>query len=136
MRGALLFAILVAAVGCGTGQSAAPAEQRTDLKIALWPEGRGQGTPTRWTLRCDPPGGTLPRRADACAKLDRLQSPFAPTPKGMACAEIYGGPQQALITGTHAGRRVWATLAARNGCEIARWSRLKFLVGGASPGSS
>lgn len=136
MRGALLIAVLVAAVGCGAGQSASTAAPETDLRISFWDQGRETGAPKRWTLRCDPASGTLPRRATACSRLDRLTKPFAPIPKDMACTDIYGGPQQAVITGTHEGRRIWVALSARNGCEIARWNRLKFLVGGASPGIS
>jgi hypothetical protein len=136
MRWAVPIAILVAAVGCGAGQSAPAAAPETDLAISFWDQGRERGTPKRWTLRCDPAAGTLPRRATACSKLARLAKPFAPTPKGMACTDIYGGPQQAVITGTFEGRRIWVQLSARNGCEIARWNRLKFLVGGASPGAA
>jgi hypothetical protein len=40
------------------------------------------------------------------------------------CTELYGGPQVALVVGSVQGRRVWARLQRRNGCEIARWSRV------------
>jgi hypothetical protein len=43
------------------------------------------------------------------------------------CTQIYGGPQEALVTGTFGGRRVWARFSRRNGCEIARWNRIAFL---------
>ena len=49
---------------------------------------------------------------------------FAPTPRNIACTEIYGGPQRARIVGTVSGRRVWATFTRTNGCEIARWQRI------------
>jgi hypothetical protein len=55
---------------------------------------------------------------------------FAPTPPGKACTEIYGGPQQATVTGTLAGRPVWARFRRRDGCEIARWDRVAFLLRG------
>jgi hypothetical protein len=54
---------------------------------------------------------------------------FAPTPGGIACTMIYGGPQEALITGTLRGEKVWTRLRRRNGCEIARWNRVAFLLG-------
>jgi Subtilisin inhibitor-like len=102
----------------------------------VWEEGREQqAAPTRWTLKCEPDAGTLPKRSAACDRLERLARPFALTPKNMACTDIYGGPQEARITGTHDGRRVWVTLSARNGCEIARWNRVKFLLGGMSAGA-
>ena len=44
--------------------------------------------------------------------------------KGTVCTEIYGGPQVALIVGTVDGRRVWARVQRRDGCEVARWNRL------------
>jgi hypothetical protein len=134
MRGVAAFAaVLVAAVGCGAGQSApgntAPTAD-TSLKITLWPQGRdGDSKPRQWTLRCEPDGGTLPRKATACDRLSRLARPFAPTSKDVVCTDLYGGPQQALVTGVHEGKRVWATLSARNGCEIARWNRVAFLLG-------
>jgi hypothetical protein len=141
MRGvAALAAVLLAAVGCGAGESAsrssAAPTAETDLRITLWPRGRdSSAAPQRWTLRCDPDGGTLPRRAAACDRLSSLKRPFAPQPKNLACIDLYGGPQQALVTGVHEGRRVWVTLSARNGCEIARWNTLKFLLGGLTAGS-
>jgi hypothetical protein len=136
MRGVVaLVALLAAAVGCGAGQTASTQAPATDLSITFWQEGREQrAAPTRWTLRCDPDGGTLPRRASACDKLAKLKKPFAPTPKDMACIDLYGGPQQALVTGRHDGKRIWVMLSARNGCEIARWNKLKFLLGGISAG--
>ena len=57
---------------------------------------------------------------------------FAPTPPGAACTQIYGGPQQAVVTGTLAGSRVWARFMRRNGCEIGRWNRVTFLLAGHS----
>ena len=65
-----------------------------------------------------------------------MKAPFAPIRKDLVCTEIYGGPQQAVIAGRYEGRRVWALLAARNGCEIARWKRLGFLVGSGSAGGA
>jgi hypothetical protein len=83
-----------------------------------------------WTLRCHPTGGTLPRAAAACAKLDLQPAPFAPTSPGTACTDIYGGPQTARVTGLFRGRSVWAVFARKNGCEIARWNRVRFLFPG------
>lgn len=139
LRVVALLAVLAATVGGAAAQSAPnrPAQTPdTDLRILLWENGRGQqAAPARWTLKCEPDSGTLPKRGAACDRLDRLTRPFAPTPKDAACTEIYGGPQQAQITGSHDGRRIWVTLSARNGCEISRWNRLRFLVGGMSAGA-
>ena len=134
MRIAVLIAVIAAVVGCGAG-SAGTSASSTDLRVSYFPEGRSQGDRTLWTLRCDPAAGTLPKRAAACEKLDAMQNPFAPQRKDIQCTQIYGGPDQALVTGTHEGRRVWILLARRNGCEIARWKKLAFLVGGMAAGS-
>ncbi len=104
--------------------------------MSYFEEGRSEGERTLWTLRCDPAAGTLPRRAAACQKLDRMKNPFAPLPKDLQCTEIYGGPEQAVISGTHDGRRVWVLLGRRNGCEIARWNKLAFLVNGTASSSA
>jgi hypothetical protein len=132
MRVALPIAVLVAVVGCGAGAAAPVAEPSTQLKITYWPEGRAEGNPTTWTLRCAPAGGTLPRAAAACQKLLSLKQPFVGPSKDAMCTEQYGGPQVARITGTFRGGKVWTLLQARNGCEIARFKRLSFLVPGYS----
>jgi Subtilisin inhibitor-like len=129
---ALLIALLVAAVGCGASQGAAVATPETQLTISYWPEGRGSSDPETYTLRCDPDGGTVPRAATVCNKLDTLERPFARPSKNIMCTDQYGGPQQALITGRHKGNRIWTVIGMRNGCEISRAKRLAFLVPGFS----
>lgn len=107
---------------------AAGAAATTQLTITYWAGGQGTGTPQRWTLRCGPAGGTLPRPAAACAKLAETRAPFAPPRSDQVCTEIYGGPQVAIVAGRYEGRRVWVKLQRRDGCEIARFQRLRFLV--------
>ena len=98
-----------------------------DLRITVWPAGRDH--PARVaTLRCDPVAGTLSARAAACGRLGAFPiSPFAPTPVGIACTQIYGGPDEALVVGRFRGRPVWARFHRRDGCGIARWNRVSFL---------
>jgi hypothetical protein len=103
----------------------------TSLQITVWPNGQGELPKRTYTLRCNPAGGTLPKRADACAKLARMARPFAPVPKDIACTTIYGGPQEALITGRLRGYAVRARFSRTNGCEIGRWNRVRFLFPGA-----
>ena len=135
MRIAAVIALL-AVVGCGAGENApaAGSSGAIDLRISYWPEGRASGPPQKWTLRCAPAGGTLPQPAAACRKLAAMARPFAPIPKDAICTEVYGGPQVALITGTFRGRPLWVQLSQRNGCEIARFKRLSFLVPGFGTG--
>jgi hypothetical protein len=121
MRLLLIAAFVLLAAAAAPAQSSS-----TSLRIMVWPEGEG-GERKAWTLRCNPVGGTLPRRAAACRKLAALQRPFAPLQGDEVCTMIYGGPQQALVTGTHRGRRIWTTFARKDGCHIARWQRHGFL---------
>ncbi len=119
----LTLATFFAALTLGGGGSAAA----TDLRIVAWPEGPDSGNARVWYLRCGPSGGTVPRPGAACGRLAALERPFAPVPKDVACSEIYGGPQVARVVGTFRGRRVWATFRRTDGCEIARWNRVRFL---------
>ena len=83
--------------------------------------------PTKvWTLTC-PDRGTLPQPRRACERLTALDKPFAPTPKSAACTLIYGGPEVATVRGRFQGRKVSAHFSRTNGCEIARWNRVRFL---------
>jgi Subtilisin inhibitor-like len=134
MRIAVLTAVLVAAVGCGAGTSSS-ATATTSLRISFWPAGQDGGGVQRWTLRCAPAAGTLPRPGAACAKLAAMRNPFAPPSKDLQCTQIYGGPQVAVISGTFRGRKIWVKLAARDGCEIARAKELGFLVPGMASAS-
>jgi len=99
----------------------------TSLNVTVWPDGQGQPGKRTYTLRCAPLGGTLPKRAEACTKLTAMTRPFAPVPKNTACTDLYGGPQEALVTGRLRGYSVRATFSRTNGCEIGRWNRVRFL---------
>jgi Subtilisin inhibitor-like len=132
MRAAVFLALVaLAATGCmGRSTSGSPSVETTkaNLEISVTPAGDG---PTKlWTLRCGPTGGTLPHPAEACTRLSRLDDPFAPVPKKVACTAIYGGPQTAEIHGTFRGKKVDATFSRGDGCEIERWDRVAFLFPG------
>jgi subtilisin inhibitor-like len=99
----------------------------TSLHVTVWPDGVGHGKKQTHTLTCAPVGGTLPHRLAACSRLARLKSPFAGLPKNVACTQIYGGPQQALVTGRFRGALVHARFNRRDGCQIDRWNRVAFL---------
>ncbi|MDX6409234.1 MAG: hypothetical protein QOE13_2305 [Gaiellaceae bacterium] len=107
----------------------------TSLNITVWPDGQGQPGKRTYTLACAPARGTLPRRAAACTSLMKLQSPFAPPARAMACTQIYGGAQEALVTGRFRGKLVRASFGRKDGCQIARWNRVRFLFPGASANS-
>jgi Subtilisin inhibitor-like len=129
---AVLIAVLLAAVACGASQGTAGSTPTTELTITFWPEGRDAEESKRWTLRCSPAAGTMPRAAATCARLLALTKPFAPQRKNLVCTDIFGGPQQAVIAGRYKGERIWTALGLRNGCQIARAKKLAFLVPGFS----
>ena len=117
----------LAATGCmgGRSSSGSGSAGATSLEISI--SRAGMDGPTKvWTLRC-PAGGTLPQPERACSRLDRLDDPFGPVPKGVACTEVYGGPQVADVQGTFRGKPVNARFTRTDGSEIARWNSVKFL---------
>jgi hypothetical protein len=85
--------------------------------------------PKLLTLKCGPVQGTVAHPASACRRLIAIgDRAFAPTPRGMrACAQLYGGPMTAVVTGIYFGQRVWAKLTRVDGCAIARWNAVAFL---------
>ena len=132
MRIAILV-VAAAAAGCASGQmpssgtgTVVKPSARATLEISTWR--RGTDGPVRsWTLRC-PPGGTLPKAARACSRLDALGAKaFKSVPHNVACTEIYGGPQIAEVRGSFHGRSIKARFTRANGCEIDRWDRHRFL---------
>ena len=124
MRGLVSLVVCILGVA-STGASLASPQATTTLRITYWEDGSRTAASESWTLRCDPPRGTLPQPARACMRLFSSGArAFAPTPQGMACTEIYGGPQKARVVGIAAGDRVWATFARADGCQIARWNRI------------
>jgi len=108
----------------------------TSLHITAWPNGQGHTPKRSYTLTCAPVGGTLPQRLGACRKLNTLKAPFAPTGKDLVCTQIYGGPEEALVTGRFRGKLVRASFSRKDGCEIGRWARVAFLFPGISSANS
>jgi hypothetical protein len=115
-RLACLVALLVA--GCGADEerpAAAPA--LADLTVRVDRDGDG-GKPARTAqVRCAAPGDSPACRAVAALKASELEPPAG----GVACSQLYGGPETARITGTLRGKRVDASFSRENGCQIARW---------------
>jgi hypothetical protein len=52
-----------------------------------------------------------------------------PVPRRTACAELYGGPGTARVTGELRGVRISAEFDLTDACEIARWRRNAALLG-------
>src|SRR5262249_51849397 len=87
------------AVGVAVAGPALGASGPTSLRVLY--RASADAKPLTFTLRCDPASGTVRRPASACRRLAAGgRALFAPTPPGVACTQIYGGPQTAVITGT------------------------------------
>jgi Subtilisin inhibitor-like len=126
----LVIAAICAAAATACGSTAAPAGSAAgaspaapkvslDIKVTGAP-----GTAAKhWTLQCDPPGGTHPDPAKACATLLKAKTPFAPVPKGMSCPMIMVGTRTATVTGTYFGKHVDTTFV-QGGCDIPRWAQI------------
>jgi subtilisin inhibitor-like len=123
---ALALAAMAAACGSDDG-SAASSAPTGRLTIRVWPQGESKGGARSWTLECGPAGGSHPHPARACARLAAVPNAFKPVPRDQMCTQIYGGPEEALVTGTYRGARVNARFNRVNGCEIARWDRVAVL---------
>ncbi|MFF2362153.1 SSI family serine proteinase inhibitor [Streptomyces sp. NPDC058122] len=97
-------------------------------RLTVTVDGVGGGADGTFELDCHPAGGTHPRAAEACDRLDRMttwgKDTFAPAPPDALCTMVYGGPATAHVTGTWAGRPVDARYDRANGCEISRWNAL------------
>lgn len=121
---ALLTLVAVGAISA-SALALAATPPGTSLRVTYWEDGAKTRSSVTWTLRCNPARGSLRRPGVACRRLAaggvKL---FAPVPLDSVCTEIYGGPQKALVVGTVAGRRVWATFTRQNGCHIGRWNRV------------
>lgn len=80
--------------------------------------------PYKWTLTCDPVGGTHPNKKAACALLAKQSTKvFVPVPNDAACTMIFGGPEQVTVAGSVRGKKVKAIFQRSNGCEIARYDK-------------
>jgi hypothetical protein len=86
-----------------------------------------------WTLTCDPAGGSHPEAAKACAALAKAKAPFTPVAKDQQCTMIYGGPEEATVTGTWKDQKVDAKFSRKNGCELSRWTALNPVLGELPP---
>jgi len=124
------LAALLLAGGCGgTEDQEDVGVPPTMLTIAVQAQGP-EGPRTDVILHCDPPGGTHPRPDAACATLFGNLSALDPVPGDVACTEIFGGPERAVVRGTIVEpgsgdeREADARLSRSNGCEIERWDRL------------
>jgi hypothetical protein len=118
------------AAGPGNGAGDPVATGNAELTIRL---SGGEFDQLIYRITCGPAGATVQppvAGVEAEAACRRLADPATssllvdgPDPDRI-CTEVYGGPQEARLTGSVAGRAVDATVRRTNGCEIDSWDRL------------
>ena len=132
----LAVAIAELLVSCGgSGDALAPEAGNhlvADLRVTVKPEGPSGFERVRRVEcaslgedaidpRCRVLGGLKPQDLD-------------PVPRRAACAQVYGGPATARVTGKLRGERVSASFDLTDACEIARWRRNAALLGAPGEG--
>jgi hypothetical protein len=111
-----------AADGSSASGSAASAHAaRVSLTIGV--TGEPGATPERWTLRCDPAGGTHPDPQAACNVLLHAKSPFAAVPSHLMCPMIPADTKTAVVKGTWFGKHI-DTSFNRSACGMLRWRKV------------
>lgn len=134
---ALLAVLAVASASCGDDAPVTSAgtpsnggdRPSADLTIVVT---GGEFSDLTYRIRCGDQPSIEPvvtgvEAAGACERLaDRevVQRLVEGPPADRICTEIYGGPQEATITGTLAGQPVDARVTRNNGCEIDTWDRM------------
>ncbi len=144
--------LTVLGAGCGSGDGAtkpaAPSTSRppthaTTLSVkgvatapTADPATEAAKVPFSGTVDCPAghPSGTgmfATNAAAVCAEIVARREVLARvgSEPGRMCSEIYGGPQQARITGTVAGTPVSIRVSRSDGCGIADWTTLQWLLG-------
>jgi hypothetical protein len=130
---AVAFACLLVSCG-GSGDALAPeaGNPAADLRVGV--RAAGSGGPERVRrVECAVLGEDAidPR----CRVLGGLEPrDFDPVPRRTACAQVYGGPGTARVTGELRGVRVSAEFDLTDACEIARWRRNAALLGAPGEG--
>jgi Subtilisin inhibitor-like len=131
-RSILIAAACAATVtACGsmqaTGGSAASAHaasaRAAKVSLAIQVTGKPGAKPERWTLRCDPAGGTHPDPQAACNVLLRAKSPFAAVPGHVMCPMILAGTKTAVVKGTWFGKHIDSSFN-RSACGMLRWRKI------------
>jgi hypothetical protein len=125
---AIVFAVLLGSCG-GSGDALAPGAGNlvADLRVSVRPEGPGGPERVR-RVECAVLGeDAIDPRCRVLAGLEPrdLQSV---SPR-RACAQVYGGPGTAHVTGELRGTRVSAKFDLTDACEITRWQRNAALLG-------
>jgi LysM repeat protein len=126
----VVVGLLVAAACGGAGSAVA-----TQLTIERESGAATVLVPSQATLSCDGAASATGFLRDAagpaCDLVRRgdLQRVAAQQRRRRLCAQVYGGPQRARITGRVGGRRVDLTVTRADACGTADWQALEALLG-------
>ena len=123
----LLPALLAAAALGACGDDERPAATAPADTTRLTVRVTGAGDPVVVELRC---GGREPCER---SRLDKLAAATEPPDPARACTEVYGGPEEAHVTGTLEGRPVDVAITRSDGCGIADYERLFEALGREPP---
>jgi hypothetical protein len=133
MRAPVALIACLTLVACGSddegddGRTAAPGPEGASLTVKVQPKG-SKGPTRRTRIECE----RLGEGSERCRRLGYLTAErLAPVPPDIACAEIYGGPARARVTGKLRGERIDARFDRTDACEIKRWNDNTALLGGA-----
>jgi hypothetical protein len=133
MRTATALIACLTLVACGSddegedGRTAAAGPEGASLTVKVQPKGP-KGPTRRTRIVCE----RLGEGSELCRRLGDLTAKrLAPVPPDIACAEIYGGPARARVTGELRGERIDARFDRTDACEIKRWNDNSAVLGGA-----
>jgi Subtilisin inhibitor-like len=121
--------------GSGSGPCASPSASssgppQVSLEVIIYGanDPAAQPAPARYTLYCEPDGGTVPDPAAACAELLADADLFAPQPVGVMCPMIMADASHFVVDGTYLGKPVDETISD-GGCDLQRWAELRHIFG-------
>ena len=122
-KAAAVGVLVVASVGCNDG---APTAARNTAEVTIRYDADGDGGRPARTARLRCPSSEHRKACDLLTSLPGAA--FRPVPARTFCTQIYGGPETGSIEGIIGRRAVSARYNRRNGCEIARMSRVAAIL--------
>jgi hypothetical protein len=121
----LALPLLAAALLAACGSDSPGTAPKTDLVVRVDADG-AKGPKPAHQARLSCPGA-------GCDQATRLTpQQLAEARPDQACTQIYGGPETATIQGTLNGDPVDASFSRTDGCQIARWQRVRDVLATAS----
>lgn len=128
MRGGVFaLAACVTLIGSACAdQPSPPAEPTAPVTELAVRYSDAAGKVTTFTVDCtSTPRGSVDDPGHSCDLLaDAPEQLFQPVPEGKACTLLYGGPEQARVSGRLRGRPIDSTFTRSDGCQIDRWQQL------------